>query len=110
VDPALVRVVKKAITFTLQDFVVIEGLRTLDRQKELLAAGFSTTLRSKHLTGRAVDIIPYPIPGDWAQYRSEQWTKISIAMKQAAASEGVEIEWGGDWVSFVDKPHFQLRD
>ena len=109
VDPSLVRVVKRAIQITEQDFVVIEGLRTLSRQKQLVAKGFSKTLNSKHIVGRAVDIIPHPVPGDWDQYTIEQWAMIAKAMKVAAAEQGVALEWGYDIWKW-DKPHYQLKD
>ena len=58
VDQDLVRVVNLALTFSEYDFVVIEGVRSLARQKELMKEGKSKTLNSRHLTGHAVDIVP----------------------------------------------------
>ena len=52
----LVRVVERAIQITPVDFTVLEGLRTIQRQQQLLAAGATTTLKSRHLTGHAVDL------------------------------------------------------
>lgn len=101
----LVRVVERAITFTEVDFGVIEGLRTKERQHELVKAGASKTLNSRHLTGHAVDLAAFvngKLRWDWPLY-----DKIANAMKQAAALEGVTIEWGGDW-AMRDGPHFQL--
>ncbi len=106
VHPDLVRVVTRAISITDVDFGVTEGVRTLKRQKELLAAGATTTLRSRHLTGHAVDLVAYvgsSVRWDWPLY-----DKIAIAMKKAAMVENVPIEWGGDWTTFKDGPHFQL--
>lgn len=105
VHPDLVRVVRHAIFLTDVDFAVIEGLRTVERQKELVASGASQTMRSRHLTGHAVDLAAWVggIRWDWPLYY-----KIADAMKAAAQAEGVPIEWGGDWVSFKDGPHFQL--
>lgn len=108
VHPDLVRVVKRAIEITGQDFTVIEGLRSKNRQRALVAKGVSQTLNSRHITGHAVDIIPYPIPNDWSRYKKSQWTKIEKAMKQAAKELNVPIQWGGNWKSLVDKPHWQL--
>lgn len=106
VHPDLVRVVKRAIGISTIDFTVIEGLRSLARQKELLAKGATKTLRSRHLHGFAVDIAPYvggSIRWDWPLF-----DHIENAMKEAARLENVKIEWGGDWVTFKDGPHWQL--
>lgn len=106
VHPDLVRVVKHAITLTEVDFLVTEGLRTLERQKELMKAGATTTLNSRHLTGHAVDLAAWAggeVRWDWPLYH-----KIADAMKTAALKEAVPIVWGGDWVSFPDGPHFEL--
>jgi peptidoglycan LD-endopeptidase CwlK len=106
VHPDLVRVVKRAITLTDVDFTVLEGLRTLARQEQLVAAGASKTMNSRHLTGHAVDLgalVDGKVRWDWPLYH-----KIADAMKEAAQLEGVRIEWGGDWKSFPDGPHFQL--
>lgn len=103
VHPDLVDVVELAIQITEQDFSVLEGIRTLSRQKELLAKGKTTTLNSRHLTGHAVDLIPYPVSWDW-----EYFYPIADAMKEAARKLDVDLEWGGEWQSFPDGPHFQL--
>lgn len=103
VHPDMVAVVKRAIELTEQDFTVIEGLRSVERQRELLNAGKSTTMNSRHITGHAVDIAPWPISWDW-----EYFYPIADAMKQAAEELEVDLEWGGDWKSFPDAPHFQL--
>lgn len=106
VHPDLVRVVKRAIGISTIDFTVIEGLRSLARQKELLAKGATKTLRSRHLNGFAVDIAPYvggSVRWDWPLF-----DQIETAMKEAARLENVKIEWGGDWITFKDGPHWQL--
>lgn len=106
VHPDLVHVVRRALKLTEIDFCVIEGLRTYERQRELVKAGASQTLKSRHLTGHAVDLAAFiggQIRWDWPLY-----SKIAIAMKDAATEEDVPIEWGGDWKSFKDGPHFQL--
>ena len=106
VHPDLVKVVKRAIEITDVDFTVLEGLRTKERQKELFDAGASQTLRSRHLTGHAVDLGAYvagSVRWDWPLYH-----KIAKAMKRAAKEQGIALEWGGDWRTFKDGPHFQL--
>lgn len=104
VHPDLVSVVERAIKLTEQDFMVIEGLRTVERQKKLLAEGKSKTMNSRHLTGHAVDLCPYPV--DWNDHN--KFKAIADAMKEAADELNVPIEWGGDWKGGWDKPHFQL--
>ncbi len=106
VHPDLVRVVKRAIEMSEVDFTVLEGVRTKERQAELLAAGASATMNSRHITGHAVDlgaIVAGQVRWDWPLYH-----KLAATMKKAAAEVGVLIEWGGDWKSFPDGPHFQL--
>ena len=102
----LALVVKRAIQITPVDFTVLEGRRTLARQKQLVAAGASKTMNSRHLTGHAVDLGAYvgrSVRWDWPLYY-----RIADAMKQAAAELGIPLEWGGDWRTFKDGPHFQL--
>lgn len=106
VHPDLVEVVKLAITLTEVDFGVTEGLRNIDRQRELVAKGASKTMNSWHLTGHAVDLVAYvgsEVRWDWPLYH-----KIAEAMKRASKALGVPIVWGGDWKSFKDGPHFEL--
>lgn len=103
VHPDLVAVVKRAIEITKQDFSVIEGVRNIDRQRQLVKSGASQTMNSRHLTGHAVDIAPYPLSWDWPKFYP-----IADAMKKAAEELEVDLEWGGDWRSFKDGPHWQL--
>ena len=100
----LVAVVKKAIEITEVDFSVIEGIRHIERQKQLVKEGKSTTLNSRHLTGHAVDMVPYPV--DWEDL--ERFELMAEAMKLAAEELDIPIVWGGDWKSFYDAPHFEL--
>lgn len=107
VHPDLVRVVERAIAITEVDFVVLEGLRTKERQAELLKAGASRTMNSRHITGHAVDLgawVDKQVDWSWPLY-----SKIAAAMKQAASEQNVPIVWGGDWRTFRDGPHFELN-
>lgn len=109
VHPDLVRVVRRcAVDWADPEmgFIVTQGLRTLEEQKLLKAKGASRTLRSRHLTGHAVDLavsVRGQIRWDWPLY-----AKLAKAMKAAAKAEKVPLDWGGDWASFKDGPHFQL--
>lgn len=108
VHPDLVKVVKRAIEVTPIDFTVVEGLRSVARQKQLVAAGASRTMRSRHLTGHAVDLAP--IVGGMVRWDWPLFHKLAPVIKQAALDVAVPIEWGGDWRSFPDGPHFQLPE
>lgn len=112
VHPRLVEIVKLAIQRTAVDFTVVEGLRTSERQRELVAQGASQTQNSLHLQqqdgyGHAVDLAPLvggAIPwNDWEQFR-----QLADVVKGCAAELGTPVEWGGDWKSLKDGPHFQL--
>ena len=105
VHPDLVKVVERAIEITLVDFTVLEGLRTAARQQALVDAGASQTLKSRHLTGHAVDLgawVDDQVDWSWPLYE-----KIAAAMKEAARQVGVPIECGLDW-RMRDGPHHQL--
>lgn len=107
VHPDLVKVVRRAAELSDLDFIVTEGLRSMARQRQLVAKGASKTYRSRHLTGHAVDVamkVGGRIRWDWQLYE-----KFSKFMKQAARELGVKITWGGDWTSFKDGPHYQLQ-
>ena len=128
VNPSLVKVVERAIELTEQDFLVLEGVRSKEQcyinygkgrtVAQCSAKGVPTKyaqpnlskvtwlnnpLASKHVTGNAVDLVPYPI--NWNTI--SKFTTISKAMKQAAKELGVDLEWGGDWTK-KDYPHFEL--
>ncbi len=106
VHPDLVRVVKKAAALSSLDFTVLEGLRTKERQKQLLDLGATKTINSRHLTGHAVDLAPMvggTVRWDWPLYH-----QLAVIVKEAAKAENVPIQWGGDWRTFKDGPHWEL--
>jgi peptidoglycan L-alanyl-D-glutamate endopeptidase CwlK len=106
VHPDLKRVIDRALQEAPLDFIVIEGVRSVERQTRLVSTGASQTMNSRHLTGHAVDLLPIGPDGpafDWPLYH-----QLGPAVKAAAQAEGVDVEWGGDWTSFKDGPHFQL--
>lgn len=112
VHPDMVRVVNRAITLTRLDFGVTEGLRTVERQKELLKTGKSTTMKSQHLPkddgySYAVDLYCRDTSGNVTWEHS--WFRWVIqAMFTAAIIEGVKIKAGGLWRTFQDSPHFEI--
>lgn len=106
VHPRLVALVREAAALSPVDFMVIEGLRTADRQAALVRAGASRTMRSRHLTGHAVDVaalVDGQVRWDWPLY-----PRLAAAFKAAAARQGTAIVWGGDWTRLKDGPHFEL--
>lgn len=135
VDPRLVSVVKRAIQLTTVDFGVSEGLRTLATQKKYVAAGKSQTMQSKHLEGKAVDLVAY-VDGA-VSWELNLYDNIADAVKTAAKELGVKIRWGAAWTvpditkwdgtmeaamnsyidykrskkerPFIDGPHFEMN-
>ena len=112
VHPTLVKVVKAAILISKIDFTVVEGVRDYDTQRRYFLAGKSRTMRSKHLTGHAVDLMPFGdfngdgVPeGSWDRHH---FYPLNDAMQQAAATLKVRVTWGGTWPTFFDGPHFEL--
>jgi peptidoglycan L-alanyl-D-glutamate endopeptidase CwlK len=111
VHPDLIKVVKLALTLSDIDFTVIEGVRTIEKQREYFAKGASKTMASRHLTGHAVDLYPVGKPTPW-----DRCPSIAEAMFAAARMLSIPIRWGGDWdmdgdskdEKFYDGPHFEL--
>ncbi len=112
VNSDLVNVIRRALEITPVDFIVIEGLRTQERQKELVAAGKSQTNNSRHLTGHAVDIIPVN-----TKWKIEEFKPLLKAVKQAADELGVKLRFGINWKNdpslpietrFIDAPHVEI--
>ena len=95
VHPDLVAIVKRAIEITVQDFSVHDGIRTLDEQRQLVARGASKTLNSRHITGHAVDLVPY-ISGK-LRWEWDPIYDIAEAVRMAARERDVPIRWGGAW-------------
>ena len=134
VEPELKEIVYEAIKVTKIDFGVIEGLRTEEKQKQLVESGASQTMKSKHLEGRAVDLMAYI--GGRGSWELSVYDEIADAMKQAAIKVDVAVRWGAAWTvtdirewegtmeeamnsyidtrrgqgrrPFIDAPHFEL--
>jgi len=95
VDEQLVATVKLAILTTKIDFGVICGLRTIEEQRVLVDKGASKTMRSKHLDGKAVDLMAYI--GSRGSWEMNLYDDIADAMKQAAVETGAILRWGAAW-------------
>lgn len=106
VHPDLVKVMRESIKESPYDFAIIEGVRTSERQQELYKQGKSLTLLSRHLSGKAVDIMVYVDgKGTWD---NKYYSVVASHIKQKAKELNIPIIWGGDWRSFVDSVHFEL--
>ena len=106
VHPDLVAVMHRAILITPIDYCIIEGVRAIERQEMLVKTGASTTMNSRHLTGHAIDAVPFvggEISWHWPHYYA-----LEPYIKEAGRQLGVPLEWGGDWKTFPDAPHWQL--
>jgi peptidoglycan L-alanyl-D-glutamate endopeptidase CwlK len=114
VHPDLVRVVIRARV--VASFLVVEGVRSPERQAQLYAEGKSRTMQSRHLTGHAVDLVPWddrdgnrvaaPAEIDWSD--KPAFARLAEVMRRAAEAEGVPLRWGGEFKGFYDGPHFEL--
>jgi peptidoglycan L-alanyl-D-glutamate endopeptidase CwlK len=118
--PDLIRVLNRALQITPTMFVVTEGLRSLERQKELKRIGASKTLKSRHLKqadgyGHAFDFYAYVDTNSDGKIAFEEMSNVRLmlgiadAIKKAAVDEKVSITYGGDWRKFKDYPHFELN-
>lgn len=122
VHPLLVNVVHRALELSNIDFTVVEGLRTIEKQREYVAKGASKTMNSYHLKqkdgyGHAVDIYPYYNGSVQVDAPLSEFKKIANAMMKAGDEYNVTITWGADWDrdgnikehSFIDSPHYQIE-
>jgi peptidoglycan L-alanyl-D-glutamate endopeptidase CwlK len=110
VHPDLIKVAKRALELldgTEFDFIVTDGGRTIAEQKEFVRKGASKTMKSRHLGGFALDYVA--LVNRRVTYDKGPMKAVADAFKQAGKELNIPIEWGGDWKSFVDMPHIQLR-
>ena len=113
IHPDLRRALDRALKDSPIDFVVIEGLRTKERQRQLVAAGASKTMNSRHLTGHAVDLCPLLDLDRDGKIETEEMFNVPLMRRlnqhiaAAFAAEKVAFEWGGDWG--WDFPHYELH-
>lgn len=105
VHPDLVKVMNAAITASPVEFGIIDGIRTLAEQKKYVASGASKTMKSRHLKGKAVDIMC--LVNGKGRWEEALYKKVGPHVKAVAAKLGVALIWGGDW-SWKDWGHFEL--
>jgi len=118
VDTKLVNVLNEVVKYF--DITIIEGLRSQERQNELVEQGKSKTKFGKHVQGKAVDIAPYPI--DWNA--RDDFHYLGGFVLGIANRLNVKVRWGGDWNAssqfkgqrttkdnkFDDLVHFELLE
>jgi len=115
VDKRIIKVLDEVIQHF--DFTVLEGKRTIKRQEQLLEQGATKTMKSKHITGMAVDLMPYPV--DFSN--SERICYFAGFIMGEALKHGYKFRWGRDWNSdwlvknenistFLDYVHFEIID
>lgn len=112
----LSRVARKALELSPVDFGITEGLRSEEKQKQLVAEGASKTMKSKHLTGHAIDIACF-VDGE-VTWKLEYYQIVANAFALACDELKVNLRWGGSWKvnnfkldpenKFVDAVHFEL--
>ena len=118
--PDLILVLNRALHTSPHMFVVTEGLRTLERQKELKRIGASKTLKSRHLKqadgyGHAFDVYALVDINKDGRVSFEEMANVRLmlgiadAIKAAAKEKNVAVTYGGDWRKFKDYPHFELN-
>lgn len=95
VHPDLCTVVRRAIELTEQDFAAWAGLRSLEQQKEYVKRKVSTTLRSRHLTGHAVDLVAWHEGAP--SWREDLLFEVAEAMREACIQTKIPLKWGGCW-------------
>lgn len=106
VRPELVILAYHALILSAVPFQITDGIRTRAEQEKLLAEGKSKTMKSRHLTGHAVDVVATPggqVSWDWQHYET-----IADAFARASSETGIKCTWGGGWKGFRDGPHFEL--
>lgn len=108
VDPLLQKVIELARTLSPVGFNIVEGARSIERQKEMVASGKSMTMNSNHLTGSAFDFVAVDANGK-RTYDEALMRTVADAFKAAAKQLGLGVNWGGDWQKFKDTPHVELQ-
>jgi peptidoglycan L-alanyl-D-glutamate endopeptidase CwlK len=107
VHPDLAKVVHRAIEITPYDFVIIEGLRSVEKEKAMVAAGKSQTMHSRHLTGKAVDFMA--LVNGKGTWETKYYEQIANAFLQAGAELNIPVVWGGSWKTIKDNDHIELN-
>ena len=106
IHPKLRMIADMALAYSEIDFIITDGKRTLKEQRAYVRSGASKTMKSNHLTGRALDFVA--ILGNRISWEAKPMRKVAKAFKKASKELGIPIVWGGDWRGSWDKPHIEL--
>lgn len=106
VDARLVQLAERLAEISPIPFKITEGVRTLARQQQLYAEKKTKTLKSKHLTGMAIDIVP--IVQGRVSWQWKHYTPLIKTAKQVARDMGLRVKFGYDWG--WDAPHLELHE
>ncbi|HPI82250.1 MAG TPA: M15 family metallopeptidase [Candidatus Paceibacterota bacterium] len=106
-------IAKLAIVSSPIDFGIAEGHRDLATQKKYYDEGKSQidgiTKKGKHNYSPSLAFDYYAWVDGKVSYEMRHLGVIAGVMYAIAEDEGIEIEWGGLWKSFIDGPHIQLK-
>jgi len=108
VHPDLMHLVRACAVSPPINFMVLEGVRTEEKQAEYVASGASQTMNSRHLTGHAVDLAPLDPSTNEVSWNWDYYYALEPHIKAMAAALDINVTWGGDWTSFKDGPHWEL--
>lgn len=108
-EPFVQEIMHEVLSITPYDFGIPEfgGRRTIQHQEQLVKQGKSKTMNSKHLKGEAIDICRHMGGGEYS-FERKHILPIAHIVKQVAMEKGYKVKWGGDWLNFVDAPHFEF--
>ena len=107
-DPRLQAVARHALRLSRVDFTIISARRTIAEQRRLVAAGKSQTMRSRHLTGHALDFVPLDPTTGKGRFDRALAIEVAAAFMDAGVALNTPVKWGGMWQNFEDIPHIEL--
>ena len=107
-DPRLQAVARHALRLSRVDFTIISARRTIAEQRRLVAAGKSQTMRSRHLTGHALDFVPLDPTTGKGRFDRALAIEVAAAFMDAGVALNTPVKWGGMWPNFEDIPHIEL--
>ena len=107
-QPSLVKVARLALTRSRVDFTIISARRSLDEQRELVRAGKSLTMNSRHIKGEALDFVPLDPTTGKGRFDRVLALEVAMAFMDAGRDLAIPVRWGGMWRRFEDIPHIEL--
>lgn len=116
INPVLKELAYKTIEKSEIDFGIVSngGKRTAEEQHALYIKGVSKCdgyiNKSYHQSGNAVDFIPF-INNKYTWDDINAFKKIHLTVLKSWSEmnvNGWKLDWGGDWKTFKDLPHYQL--